>query len=74
MTMIDLNKLVDRIKAIAEENKMLKEQLESADSVKVVRCKDCKWWNTETYGCNRNPCVEQWHEDDFCNYGERTEK
>ena len=46
----------------------------STDEVSVVRCKDCKWWNTETYGCNRNPCVEQWHEDDFCNYGERREE
>lgn len=23
----------------------------------VVRCKDCRWWNSETKGCKRNPSV-----------------
>ena len=39
----------------------------------VVRCKGCRWWNSETNGCKRNPSVEAWHEDDFCSYGERRE-
>ena len=43
----------------------------SADVAPVVRCKDCEWRNWETNGCDRNPCVEQWFENDFCSYGER---
>lgn len=43
-----------------------------AENVKVVvRCKDCRWWNSETKGCKRNPSVEAWYETDFCKYGER---
>ena len=41
------------------------------DAVEVVRCKDCKHWNSETKGCKRNPSVEAWEETDFCSYGER---
>ena len=41
------------------------------DAVPVVRCKDCEWRNWETNGCNRNPCVEPWFENDFCSYGEK---
>ena len=39
--------------------------------VMVVRCKDCRYWNSETKGCKRNPSVEAWREDDFCKYGKR---
>lgn len=39
----------------------------------LVRCGECKWWNEETHGCNRNPSVEPWWETDFCSYGERRE-
>ena len=46
---------------------------ERLDSVSVVRCKDCRWWNGETNGCKRNPSVEAWYETDFCKYGERKE-
>ena len=41
------------------------------DAVSVVRCKDCRYWNSETNGCKRNPSVEAWYETDFCKYGER---
>ena len=37
----------------------------------LVRCGECKWWNEETHGCNRNPSVNAWWETDFCSYGER---
>ena len=37
----------------------------------IVRCKDCKYRNWETKGCNTNPCVEEWGECDFCSRGER---
>lgn len=43
------------------------------DLVEVVRCKDCRYWNSETNGCKRNPSVEAWYETDFCKYGERRE-
>lgn len=44
------------------------------DLLVVVRCKDCRHWNSETKGCKRNPSVEAWHETDYCNYGERREQ
>ena len=37
----------------------------------VVRCKECKFWVSNWEGCRRNPSVEHWREEDFCNYGER---
>ena len=40
----------------------------------LVWCKDCRWWNSETNGCKRNPSVEAWYETDFCKYGERREE
>ena len=43
----------------------------TADVVPVVRCKDCRFYET-----NQDECVfynAQWvkHDDDFCPYGER---
>lgn len=47
-------------------------ELENADVVEVVRCRDCS---------HRNPCCHKclrdnlWHDDeDFCSYGERKEE
>ena len=37
----------------------------------IVRCKDCQYWVSNWEGCRRNPSVEHWREEDFCNYGER---
>ena len=56
----DNHSFVEELKSIA-----------SADVAPVVRCKDCKWRNWETNGCDRHPCVEPWFEKDFCSYGER---
>jgi len=39
--------------------------------IDIVRCGECKWWNEETHGCNRNPSVGAWWKSDFCSYGER---
>ena len=47
------------------------------DSVEVVRCKDCKFW--DCYGGeekHKGDCLELeldccMYEDDFCSYGER---
>ena len=49
-----------------------------ADAVEVVRCRDCKHWESETWFCDNHSTF--WHhgldwnmfsEDDFCSYGER---
>ena len=45
-----------------------------APSIDIVRCKECKYWNSETNGCKRNPSVEAWRADDFCSYGERAQQ
>lgn len=42
--------------------------------IDIVTCGECKWWNEETHGCDRNPSVEPWWETDFCSYGERRAK
>lgn len=50
---------------------IIKREKQFTNMVSVVRCKDCRWWNSETKGCKRNPSVEAWYETDFCKYGER---
>ena len=52
-------------------DRILADVFPTADVVEVVRCKDCRHWNSETKGCKRNPSVEAWQEDDFCKYGKR---
>lgn len=54
------------------------DELSSADVVPVVRCRDCKHWQTDW-----NPSIPDRHycavmdsmmkADDFCSYGERKE-
>ena len=61
-----------------EISKQLK-QLPSADLVPVVRCRDCKHWQTDW-----NPSIPDRHycavmdsmmkADDFCSYGEKREE
>jgi hypothetical protein len=46
-------------------------EIDSAPSIDIVRCRECKWWNCEMSGCKRNPSVVAWRADDFCSYGER---
>ena len=50
----------------------------TVDAVEVVRCRDCKHWDSETWFCDNHSTF--WHhgldwnmfsEDDFCSYGER---
>lgn len=48
-----------------------------ADVVEVVRCKDCKFFKTDTFG--QNVCVRQFNtirmnENDFCSYGTKMDK
>lgn len=52
--------------------KALKEQAR-ADAVKVVRCKDCRWFENDGYHTNCQIirfCVEA---EDYCSRGERRE-
>lgn len=50
----------------------------TADVAEVVRCKDCKYYttNTELLGnvCNRLFTVFPMKPEDFCSYGERKDK
>ena len=47
--------------------------IDTAPSIDIVRCQDCKYWVYNFNGCSRNPCTEPWYALDFCNYGERRE-
>ena len=48
-----------------------KVQIDSAPSIDIVRCQDCRYWVYNFNGCSRNPCTEPWYATDYCNYGER---
>ena len=52
----------------------------TADVVKVVRCRDCKWyksiysWNCKEHKvCVRDPYEPPREPNDYCSYGERKE-
>ena len=61
---------------------MLIQSAPAADVVKVVRCKDCVWWEIRglpgTVGRCENPHNGLWNEYtyacDYCSYGERKEE
>lgn len=63
--------MMDTISLLSEIS-ILKKRL--ANSIEVVRCKECKHWckGDDVYGiCNRCPNTRQMKYDDFCSYGER---
>ena len=37
----------------------------------IVRCKDCKWYDSERHDC---PYMEEVLDDDYCSYGELKEQ
>ena len=52
----------------------------TVDAVEVVRCRDCKHWDSETWFCDNHSTFRHhgldWNmfsEDDFCSYGERND-
>ena len=47
--------------------------LKKADVVPVVRCKDCKLCDCNTWWCDRGYIATKVKPDDFCSYGERKE-
>ena len=49
--------------------------LDSAPSIDIVRCRECKHWNEEDHWCNiRDSYGWDYKPDDFCSYGSRSEK
>lgn len=44
-------------------------------SVEVVRCEDCKWWDSKEHKCAiRDSYGWDYKPTDYCSYGERKEK
>lgn len=55
------------------ETRTDQELIDSAPSIEIVRCQDCKYWVYHFNGCSRNPCTEPWYATDGCTYGERND-
>ena len=78
MRLIDADALMNTIALLAHKRKLLDvgypqvatcvDAAPTIDAVPVVRCKDCKMFNT--YNC---PMGEFNIANDFCSYGERKE-
>ena len=52
------------------------DMLESAPTMEVVYCRECKYWNKHTLSCKTLSLGNSfehpnWYTDDFCSYGER---
>lgn len=47
-------------------------RMPAADVVEVVRCKDCKHWDSDALCCSRkNHYIVNAEANDYCSYGER---
>lgn len=90
--LIDADKIVNGIALYMTENAYLNDtpldelkmvanwitDAPTVDAVEVVRCRDCKHWDSETWFCDNHSTFGhhglEWNmfsEDDFCSYGER---
>lgn len=84
--LIDANGLWSDIMMIPHNGDMISsEEVEQAimdsptvDAVEVVRCKDCKCWDSETGFCDKHSRFyhggldwDMFNDDDFCSQGER---
>ena len=72
----DVCERVSSLTEFSRENPAYCKQFKnSADFVRVVRCRDCKWFRrNEPYslnGCARNGGVAYEDENHYCYYGER---
>lgn len=50
------------------------DQAPTVDAVPVIRCKDCKYWETMPEGmkdCSNSQGIAYPKDNDFCSYGER---
>lgn len=44
----------------------------TVDAVEVVRCKDCRYYESENHNCvDEMGYARIWEESDFCSFGER---
>ena len=79
-----MSKFIDADEAIKEINSLtypsslvdVKRKLTTLPHIDIVRCKECKYWNTD--GCWEGCGECEWayyltKPDDFCSYGERKE-
>lgn len=41
----------------------------AVNGTEVIRCKDCKWWNSDEETCSENGSL--WRASDFCSWAER---
>lgn len=73
--MSDYIKREDVLQAIAGLLNVV-EQIDSADVVEVVRCKDCKHRDPYDLKCDHGLMKTELPvgDDDYCSYGERKEK
>ena len=78
MRMIDADALKTEIKMDIEDDglqeKMVFYRINEAPSIDIVRCAECRYWNTS--GCRDGVGECEWayymtKPDDFCNYGKR---
>lgn len=70
--MSDYIKREDALTAIAGLLNVI-EQVDGADVVEVVRCKDCKFWDSGCRWCDLWGDTQE-YDDGYCSYGERKEK
>jgi len=69
--MSDYIKREDAITAIAGLLNVI-EQVDGADLVEVVRCKECKHWDSDCIWCDLWGNTQE-YDDGYCSYGERKE-
>lgn len=69
----DLKKRIDHFSAIRDKVRNELRYVRSADVVKVVRCKECEFYNTDEKWCIRLGLCGAFNENDFCSQGERRE-
>lgn len=69
----DNKELADREIEHPRYQETVRELIDEAPSIDIVRCQDCKHWVYNFNGCARNPCTEPWYATDGCTYGERRE-
>ena len=77
MRLIDADALIDTL-GVSDEDINFREVLDSAPSIEVVRCGECKWFNEKYGSChayhwdlNQGLEYAEVDADDFCSYGER---
>ena len=82
MRLIDADALKQQVESPYTEytimiqiRRAIKEFIDEAPTIDIVRCAECKHWNTD--GCHEGcgECTWAYYmtkPDDFCSYGERT--